>query len=190
MSGFELRQTPSRGSPRCHHFREEPHSSSATSSMWSAWLMVFRATDVCVPDIKLPPVETWSPKPPSSAGKSQIPNSQGGTFACGEVTIKEGAGTGSGEAVETTCLSLTIWRHVGPGKTWQRVRCQRATAWASSHSSTGLQGSCFTGAGGGATGPSQRQAAFSQADCVSTTFHSPRQDGTPLAKRVGLSHRQ
>lgn len=44
--------------------------------------------------------------------------------------------------------------------------------------------------GGRATGLSQRQAAFSQADCVSTTFHSPRQDGTLLAKRVGLSHRQ
>lgn len=63
-----------------------------------------------------------------------------------------------------------------------------------------LTGVCVCGGGGvgwaggggrgGGAGPSQRQAAFSQADCVSTTFHSPRQDGTLLAKRVGLSHRQ
>lgn len=166
VSGFKLRQTPSRGSPQCHPVSRGSFSSSATSSYngpqcgrpgsWYSESPISMCLTSKPAPLPLPCRGTLEPKTIFLCWEVTDPK-QSGEHLCLRRSnhyraLRDRKWGGGGDNL----LIVNNLEECWPEKTRQRARCQRVTAWASSHSSRGLQGSCFmedpTGAGKGGCG--------------------------------------
>lgn len=160
------------------------------SPVESAWLLGYRATDVmCLK----PHFGRWSPTLPPFPGKTQMRTVGASPSAWGEASSKEGAGKGKWEAVDTTRLSLTVWRNAGP-RGHGKGRGAGVTVRAPSHGRRRLEGSCFMGKPAGTgrqPGPSRGAGCLITGRVCVHPFPLPTPGwGSAAAKRVGPSHRQ